>query len=196
MNDAATLEEEQTIISNLFMSVADTIAAQNGQVSMSDKLTFSSNIIFDLIQMTVTEIVMQVLSPKVMLLYALNSYFMGDSADGDFKNINIENFLKGFANLISSMVKQVFELIMEELVKWLMEQLMELITLIIEKLLLERIYYYIEILKRLLAFISMWADFIASFFGRGKSINSDTFIDNVNYADIIPKQIKPKDNTC
>lgn len=190
LNKASTLEEEQTIINNIFETVASATSAENGMVSINDKFTFSANILFDLIQMTVTEIVMQVLSPKVMLLYAINSYFMGDAADGDFTKINVENFIKGFSNLITSMAKQVFDLIMQELLKYLMEEVQELLVLLSEKLILERIQYYKEILRRLLALIDMFANALKG------GPKADTYIDNVNYADIIPQQIKPKEEKC
>lgn len=190
IGDSATLEEEQTRIANVFTTVADAVAAENGMVSSSDKLSFSANIIFDLVKISVTEIVMQVLSPKVMLLYAINSYFMGDATDGDFSKINIDNFIKGLTNLISTIAKQVFDMIMQELMKFLMEIIQELISLMIYKLLLEKIMYYIEILKRLLALIAM---FSGSLKGPGSNAEPDTIIDNVSYADIIPEVNKPED---
>ena len=83
IGNTATLNEQEAIIKNIFTSVAAT-AATNGEVTVSDKFTLGQNIIFDLIKESITQIVLQVLSPKVMILYAINSYFMGDAADGDF----------------------------------------------------------------------------------------------------------------
>lgn len=182
LSSSATLQEQQTKIANVFTQVSAK-AAQNGQISESDKFTFGESIIFDLIEQSVTQIVMQVLSPKVMVLYALNSYFMGDAADGDFSKINVENLLKGLANLIQKLVKQVLEIILQELLKFVLEEVMDLVLLMIEKLLLERIRFYVELLRRLLALLDM--------FMKNNSKKSDTIIDNVNYADIVPEQTKP-----
>lgn len=185
LGNSASLSEQQTKIANIFTQVSAT-AAQNGMISEKDRFTFGESIIFDLIEQTVTQIVLQVLSPKVMVLYALNSYFMGDAADGDFSKINVENLLKGLINLIQSLVKQVLEIILQELLKFLLEEVMDLVLLMIEKLLLERIRYYIELLRRLLALLDM--------FSRANKKKADTIIDNVNYADIVPEQTKPNDN--
>ena len=133
--DAATLNEQETIIKNIFTNVSAT-AATNGEVSISDKFTLGSNIIFDLIKESITQIVLQVLSPKVMMLYAVNSYFMGDAADGDFSKINIKELLKGLTNLIVSIVKQVLEILLKELLSYLLNELKELLNALLRKIIL------------------------------------------------------------
>ena len=188
IGNGATLNEVQTNIANVLSQVASVAAAQNTSVSVEDKFSFGANIITNIIQECVVQIVMQVLSPKVMLLFALNSYFMGDVTDGDFSKINILQFLKGLQNLIASIVKQVFEIIMKQLLQFIMDKLKELIMLIIEKLLLERIRFYIELFKRLLALFQM---FYNAFRGKGGP-STTSIIDNVNYADIVPVQTEPK----
>lgn len=190
IGNAATLNEQQTVIQNLFNGVASATASQNGEVTIKDKFTFGDNIIFDLIKESVTQIVLQVLSPKVMILYAINSYFMGDAADGDFSKINVMNLLKGLTNLIINIVKQVLDIIINELLLYLLNELKELLNAILRKIILERLEYYIEIINGLLSLIKM---FYNAFKGKP---NPDSIIDNVNYADIIPQQNKPEEKTC
>lgn len=184
IGDAATLNEQETIIKNIFTNVSAT-AATNGEVSISDKFTLSSNIIFDLIKESITQIVLQVLSPKVMMLYAVNSYFMGDTADGDFSKINIKELLKGLTNLIVSIVKQVLEILLKELLSYLLNELKELLNALLRKIILERIEYYLEILQGILNLIKMFYNA----FTKGKK--ADSVIDNVNYADIVPPENNP-----
>ena len=184
IGDAATLNEQETIIKNIFTNVSAT-AATNGEVSISDKFTLSSNIIFDLIKESITQIVLQVLSPKVMMLYAVNSYFMGDAADGDFSKINIKELLKGLTNLIVSIVKQVLEILLKELLSYLLNELKELLNALLRKIILERIEYYLEILQGILNLIKMFYNA----FTKGKK--ADSVIDNVNYADIVPPENNP-----
>lgn len=182
LGNSATLNEEQTKIKNLLKDVSASTAAKNGEVVLNGKFSFGDNIIFDLLKESVTQIVLQVLSPKVMMLYALNSYFMGDIADGDFSNISIENFLKGLTNLIVSIVKMVLKMLIDELLKELLIQIKELLNAMLRIIILERLEYYIEIVKRLLSLIQM---FYNAFKGGKKG---DTIIDNVNYADIVPTE--------
>lgn len=184
IGNAATLNEQETIIKNIFTNVSTT-AATNGEVSISDKFTLSSNIIFDLIKESITQIVLQVLSPKVMMLYAVNSYFMGDAADGDFSKINVKELLKGLTNLIISIVKQVLEMLLKELLSYLLNELKELLNALLRKIILERIEYYLEILQGILNLIKMFYNA----FTKGKK--ADSIIDNVNYADIVPSENNP-----
>ena len=184
IGNAATLNEQETIIKNIFTNVSAT-AATNGEVSISDKFTLGGNIIFDLIKESITQIVLQVLSPKVMMLYAVNSYFMGDAADGDFSKINVKELLKGLTNLIISIVKQVLEMLLKELLSYLLNELKELLNALLRKIILERIEYYLEILQGILNLIKMFYN--ASTKGR----KADSIIDNVNYADIVPPENNP-----
>jgi hypothetical protein len=184
IGNAATLNEQETIIKNIFTNVSAT-AATNGEVSISDKFTLGGNIIFDLIKESITQIVLQVLSPKVMMLYAVNSYFMGDAADGDFSKINVKELLKGLTNLIISIVKQVLEMLLKELLSYLLNELKELLNALLRKIILERIEYYLEILQGILNLIKMFYNA----FTKGKK--ADSVIDNVNYADIVPPENNP-----
>jgi hypothetical protein len=184
IGNAATLNEQETIIKNIFTNVSAT-AATNGEVYMSDKFTLGGNIIFDLIKESITQIVLQVLSPKVMMLYAVNSYFMGDAADGDFSKINVKELLKGLNNLIVSIAKQVLEMLLKELLSYLLNELKELLNALLRKIILERIEYYLEILQGILNLIKMFYNA----FTKGKK--ADSVIDNVNYADIVPPENNP-----
>lgn len=184
IGNAATLNEQETIIKNIFTNVSATTAT-NGEVSMSDKFTLGGNIIFDLIKESITQIVLQVLSPKVMMLYAVNSYFMGDAADGDFSKINVKELLKGLNNLIVSIAKQVLEMLLKELLSYLLNELKELLNALLRKIILERIEYYLEILQGILNLIKMFYNA----FTKGKK--ADSVIDNVNYADIVPPENNP-----
>ena len=154
IENSATLEEVQTnIFETLNFAVADT-AEKNSMIEEKDKLSFSYNIIFNVVELSVTHIVLQVLSPKVMMLYALNSYFMGDITDT--KNLSPELFLRNLPILISTITKQVFDMIMREIMKYLMEQLNTLLIIMAQKIISENLFYYIEMLRRLLALYDMF----------------------------------------
>lgn len=178
-----SLEEVQDNISNVFMTAIGVTTATQDQIAVRDRLCFGKNIIFTLIEMSITEIVLQVLSPKVMMLYALNAYFMGDIANGDFSQMNVKNLLKGLSNLISKMVKEIFEYFMKELLKFLLDEIQPLINKMLILMAKERVNYYIKLLQQLLSFSKMY---------HGINTQHKTFIDNVNYADITPPQETPQ----
>lgn len=178
-----SLEEVQDNISNVFMTAIGVTTATQDQIAVRDRLCFGKNIIFTLIEMSITEIVLQVLSPKVMMLYALNAYFMGDIANGDFSQMNVKNLLKGLSNLISKMVKEIFEYFMKELLKFLLDEIQPLINKMLILMAKERVNYYIKLLQQLLSFSKMY---------HGINTQHKTFIDNVNYADIETDNVPPQ----
>jgi hypothetical protein len=138
----------------------------------------------DFVKQTVVQIVLQVLSPKVGILFAINSQILGDVGDLN----DWENFLKHFDNLIANIVESVKDIIVKELYNFMMQQLKPLLELLISKLALETIKYYKELIQNLiLNCIPLLR------FGGGDALN--TQIDNVNYADIIANTGGEKEQT-
>ena len=178
IGEGSNLETVQTNITNVFTQVLSATSASQDEIGVKDKLGFENHIIFKLLQLSITEIVLQVLSPKVMLLYALNAYFMGDITDNDFKSLNIKNLLKGLTNLISQIVKQIFEYFIKELLAFLIQEIQPLIMAIIILLAREKINFIIRLLQQLLS--------LGRSFHHGSN-NGKMFIDKVNYADIVPE---------
>lgn len=185
INNSATLEEAQTKITNALSIVSDFEKGKSDEGVVNISFGEDYNIIIKIIEECIIQIVMQMLGPKVMLVYAVNSYFMGDP----LKFEDPAKFLIGLHNLITSMVKQLYDIIMKELIRFLMDEIRPLINLMIEKLLLERIRFYIELLKKLISLTKM-------FYNAFNSNKPKSVIDNVNYADIVPKQNEPETQTC
>ena len=167
------LVEQQASIAKTIEKVMTTVSSP---ASISDEYEFSFglNFIKDFIQQTVTQIVLQVLSPKVAILYQINGAVMGTNVD-NLKSW--ENFLKNFQNVLFNIIKQVKDIIVEELYKFVMEKLQPLLELMISKIALEAVMYYKELIEQLL---SECVPNISI-----PNINgTNMVIDNVNYADI------------
>lgn len=185
INNSATLEEAQTKITNALSVVSEFESGKSDEGIVNISFGEDYNIIIKIIEECIIQIVMQMLGPKVMLVFAVNSYFMGDP----LKFEDPAKFLIGLHNLITSMVKQLYDIIMKELIRFLMDEIRPLINLMIEKLLLERIRFYIELLKKLISLTEM-------FYNAFNTNKPKSVIDNVNYADIVPKQNEPETQTC
>ena len=144
----------------------------------------------EIIDQTITQIVMQVLSPKVAILFQINQYIMGDiDPESQTWNNGWENFLKNFENVIVETIKQIKEIILQQLFAFLIEKLTPLLSLFVSKLLLETINDYVVLLKQLVNMCGLgW------FTGSGNK--NVLAIDNVNYADIVPTQVAPKNDDC
>ena len=141
------------------------------EVVMNHKI--GADFIMNFVKQTVVQIVLQVLSPKVGILFAINSQVLGDVG-----NLNEwEDFLKNFDNLVNNIVESVKDIIVKELYNFMMQQLKPLLELLIMKLALETIKYYKELIRNLIL------NCIPSLRFGGGALN--TQIDNVDYADII-----------
>lgn len=189
IDKSATLQEQINNISNVFSQIS-AIPAQNGSIESRDKFSFGYSIIMEIIEQTVTQIVMQILSPKVALLFQINQYIMGDiDPESDVWNCGWENFLKNFENVLVETIKQIKEIILQQLLAWVIEKLTPLLSLFVSKLLLETINDYVTLLRQLVNMCGLgW------FSGSGSK--NVLAIDNVNYADIVPTKIEPKNNDC
>lgn len=175
IDESATLEEKTQTISKILQDVAAT-AATNSSLEVNQEFTWGLNFIYDFIQQTMTQIVVEVLSPKVAILYAINSAFLGDV--GNMKSW--EHFLNNFQNVIVMIVRQIKDIIIQEMYQFLMDQLKPLIDLFIAKIALETVKNYKDLITNL---IENCIPNIGFQFNKHQSV-----IDNVNYADIVPKQ--------
>ena len=174
IKQSGDLVEQQASISKTLEDIMVTVASP-ASVTEECKFSFGLNFIKDFIMQTVTQIVLNVLSPKVAILYQINGAVMGSNVD-NLKSW--ENFLKNFQNVLFNIIKQVKDIIVEELYKFVMAKLKPLLELMISKIALETVMYYKELIEQLLT--GCFLPNIAV-----PNLNTpNTVIDNVNYADI------------
>lgn len=181
-DDDAEYISQETKISNVFKDISVTLA-QNPEVSDSTKFSFGTSVVQKMLKLTVTEIVMQTLSPKVMILYAINKAVMGDINYENYKVDYIDFIIKNYKNLIFSIVKSVNNIITELLLDLLNEKIKPLIAEYTKKVALEK-----SISKGIMLY-----NMIKTCYSAGSTLYNDIFgdeelktaIDNVNYADII-----------
>lgn len=188
IDNAATYDEQTTAISSAISAFTYNVITteDEGETSFKFGLYGSTNLrdMFNLlIKEIVVDLVMQVLTPKVMVLYAVNSYVMGGDMEEVFKINDWDKVLMSWKNLILNMTRQIKDIIIKELYNWVVSKISPLIKLFVEKLTLEALNYYTDLITQL---IEDCTDMASSF------NSSNTVIDNVNYADIIPTQTQPE----
>jgi hypothetical protein len=188
IDNAATYDEQTTAISSAISAFTYNVITTEDEGGTSSKfgLYGSTNLrdMFNLlIKEIVVDLVMQVLTPKVMVLYAVNSYVMGGDMEDVFKINDWDKVLDSWKNLIINMTCQIKDIIIKELYNWVVSKISPLIKLFVEKLTLEALNYYTDLITQL---IENCTDMASSF------NSSNTVIDNVNYADIIPTQTQPE----
>lgn len=177
-------ETEQAVMSAL-VSASD-ILARSGYIDSDDKYAFKLSIITKFINELIVQLSMQILTPKVMLIFAINNRFLNGNEVGTIQSI--EKFFKDFWNIIKACTKKITKMIMDALIDMVIGQIKPIIDLAIRKLLLESIMYYRILLQQVLAACAINPSITLNpLFKYGQIM-----IDNVDYADIIPTETTPR----
>lgn len=199
INDAATPEELQSAIANAITASANSIGGNNRSSSMSIGYTENDanvdenytpyvslglDVIKRLLNETVTQIVMQVLSPKVAILFKINSVIMGNM---DPQSDGWENFMKDSKTLIVNLVLEVKDMLIKQMMQWLLSELKPFLELFVSRVVLEAVRDYVELLSQLVRLCGLLG---GSNYG-GNYIGDFDFIDlgDVYGADIIPSDL-------
>jgi len=179
-----TMTTSQKLQSTLATVMEESYGLSGVKVTGGWEFTYGINFITDFLKQTIVQIVLQILSPKVAVLYAINSSVMG----GDVANLEEwASFIKNSQNLIIQIVKQVKDIILKELYNFMMDKLSPILKLLIAKLALEVIKDYKDLIMNL---ILNCIPNLSPYAG------ASTTIDNVNYADIVPTLAAPTTKPC
>ena len=181
IDNAETSKDKEDAIVYAIKTISD--ATNEYSAGINTPFVQQKDIIIKFIKEIITQIALQVLSPKVMLLFAINQYFLTNQGSEKSVQIDITGFLNDFWNIISSCVLRVGDLILESLYNLVIGFIRPILVLVVEKLLLETLTYYKQLLQQLLD------NCLPTFSFNGNTTNLT--IDNVNYADIIPRKTTP-----
>jgi hypothetical protein len=139
--------------------------------------------------MLVTAIVNDILSPKVLMLLEVNQKIMG----GTWEKFTMKDLLLIMRALITAIVKEVRDLIIQELLKLVLKQLEPIIQMLSSILLREQLENYADAIMEIIRN----CPFIWFSFGNKYE---DTKLDTVDYADIDVSHTKegeqPSTNNC
>lgn len=178
-NEEGTLEENKEVITRAINQVSASITQG---IEPEEVYGIQVDIITNLVQGLVNCIVDTILSPKMVMLFEVNKRLMGDSNE----SLNMEDFLKAIMGIIVAIIKEIRDLILQELLDFLLEILMPLLALLADKLLQEQLDVYTALIRKMLKECS---------FKFGKRAEYESDIDEVTYADI--DQIEqPKTSDC
>lgn len=187
--NSASADEKADAIKEVFKTVSKTVSTYEYESEGSVSIEF--DIIRKFLEETVLQIALQILSPKVMILYAINEKVLNPEGQG---TLGIVEFFKKFINLMVSLTKQIFNLIMEYIAEYLMGELKLILYLFVEKILLEKVAYYMMLIEQLITTCTAGIGNLSlSFTGRR---NNPLTIEDVRGADIIPVQESPIVNEC
>ena len=155
----------------------------------SDKFDVEFNFIFDLIEALTTAIVNGILSPKVLMLLEVNQKIMG----GTWEKFTMKDLLEALRSIIVAIIKEIRDMVIQELLKLVLKVLEPIIQTIAAILLREQLESYADAILEIIRN----CPFIWFRFGNQ---DQDTKLDTVDYADIDASHTKegeqPSTNNC
>ena len=178
-DDNAELVENQDTIKKSFLRASELLS--NGVDDEDDKYNIKLGFVNNLISELVSVIIETLLTPKVILLLKVNQEIMGGS-----KDLSFEELLESLGGLIVAIVKEIRDLILQEILNWALEILKVLVEKLTALLLKEQVVYYTKLMTDLIKACSF----------RLKGGLVDVKLDNVDYADIDPPTEQPVNNEC
>jgi hypothetical protein len=186
-DNATDLKDKERTLSRAIQQAAVTISSGSDE---EDEYNVQYSFVFDLIENLILAIMNAILSPKVLMLLEVNQRLMG----GTWKMLTREDLIKAMSSIIEAMVKEVRDLLIQELLKLLMKHLHPIIELMGSIVVRERLEYYAEVIDNIIKNCPLiWFSF-----GGGQLL--ETKLDTVDYADIDlsspNKNEEPTTNAC
>ena len=130
-------------------------------------------LVFDMVESLTLAIVTAILSPKVLMLLEVNQQLMG----GTWEKFSVYDLIRSMASVIEAIVKEVRDLIIQELLKLVLKQLEPIVAMISSILLREQIENYTDTIQDIIRN----CPYIWFRFGNQ---DLETKLDTVDYADI------------
>lgn len=177
--DDASLQENVDVFTRAFNQVTASITEE---VLPEDKYKINFDIISEALRTLTSILVESLITPKVILLFEINRRLMGN--EGEI--IDIEDLLKSLNGLIVAIVKELRDLILQELINLVMKFLGELLSVIKDEIIKEQLEYYRRLMKLLWEACALKAS-------HRKNLESE--LDHVDYADIDEIE-KPLEDNC
>ena len=186
-----TSSNQTEAINNVLKLAAESVSQAKYDINGDIRFKLDYSFILDLLKQCIVQIVMQLMTPKLTMLYAVNMAVMGDISDvtgwkNNFKYTfsSIDNTLEALQNLITSIIKEVIKEFINQLTAFLVTKLKEWIEKFSMDIIMEAIKDYKDLLFSL---IENCVPIIPLFYNQTEPMA----IDNVYQADIIPENLNP-----
>ena len=181
----ATINKQKETLKRAITKASVTVSEGADDV---DKPTVEFNFVTDLIENIIQSIVYSLFTPKVLMLLEINETLMG----GRWKKFSVKDLLMAMRSIITAVIKEVKDLILQELLKVLETELRPIIEMLTSIIAREQIENYVEAINDLIKNCPvLWFKFGTELL--------DTKLDTVDYADIDVSHTKPgekPDNIC
>lgn len=182
----AELHKQADVLHRAITQAAVTVSEG---VPDTDKFDVEFNFIFDLIEALITAIVNGILSPKLLMLLEVNQKIMG----GTWEKFTMKDLLEALRVIITAIVKEIRDMVIQELLKLVLKALEPIIQMLASILLREQLENYADAILEIIRNCPLiWFRFSHKY--------EDTKLDTVDYADIDASNNKegeqPSTNKC
>ena len=174
-NNSSLIEDKSSIKKTL--NDLTVTPAKDPEANISLNLEYDWT--FELIRAIAYPFIRPLFTPKVMFLLVANKKIMGDGPI-----LSIEDLLGALLNIIKDIIIRLKDLLVEMFLDYVLKKLTPLLALFASKLLMETLNVYKSLLEEILE---------KCLLGFNPLVGN---IDNVNYADIAPKQTQPNESIC
>lgn len=194
--EEGTKQEQKTVLSNAIEAATAKVSSNRNIYATSDSKKLKINFATNMLSQLAATIIESILTPKVLLLIAVNKKIMGNGGE-DFNTTALLNAMKG---LVKAIVKEIMDLILKKMLDWVLDYIGPIVSQLAIEETKEQVSVYLDILKELLNIFrtaksyvprvnSAVQQLINKFSdknnGTGLDYDLPTVLDNVNYADII-----------
>ena len=180
---AGTPEEQITEIKN---TITNLLNRKNSKsLKFSYDLFGGYEYLEKFVKEVIKQVTMSVLTPKIMLLYAINSSIYAE--DKSKVNFSFENLINDFTNILGGVIKGILDELISTIGDLVISYIRDLISLYTDKLLKESLDYYIALLNQLVMAFKLF-----------KRRANETFNGNIDdvYGADIDSLVKSTPKTC
>ena len=204
-----TIEEQKKVISMALDEACNAVEKSMIPDSQGKKASVRISFLTNILQQLALCLTDCIMSPKVLLLLLINNELMNDCGD----MITTDQLMTVCKNVVTSLIKEVRDLIMQKLLSYIVEFLTPMVLEIQAFIASEQFAAYMAVLRLLLSWYNVGAislarlnSVLSSIMSKFKNGNYDGanyelsgILDDVNYADIYGDKIKdtaPIINNC
>lgn len=188
INSSTTLQEDKVVISKTINDIIAT-PAKDPSSTMTDKLSIDANWEIELLNILIYPFIRPLFTPKVMFLLAINQKLMGGLEDAPKSLTELyDSLINGLLVIIKDIIIKLKDLLIDMFLNYILKELTPLLAIFSSQLLLETLMLYRDLLMQILD------KCLLGLIGGGQKIVG--VIDDVNYADIIPRQTEPNQSIC
>lgn len=181
INPDSSKEQISTVISGTLTDISKTISTADYEIN--DKVNFNAqmNFIENLLSNLAYVITSAVVSPKLYLLLGINLQMLGSET-----NFDLAAFMEMHKQMIAAIIRAIRDALIQKLVEKLYKLVGYLAEEIGQKMSIEQILYYKDLLKKCIECFKLW----------GKDRYMDFDVNNIDYSDIYEEEDEVENNNC